>query len=398
MSYVHLHVHTSRGSALDGMSLTSELIDRAKSLGQKALAISDHGSMSALWEAQQHGDSVNMKIIHACEFYYQYDEPFGKKEHGHLLILAKNDIGLRNMFRMHQWASRYNFKRKARITWEMLKQHAEGLIVTSACLGSEFNQFIMAGRVAEAKEWAKKFKETFGSDFYIELQPNALPEQQLANSTGIRIARELGIELVATNDVHYTFEDDCYPHEVLLAMQFNNKMSSEKRFRFPSNDFWLKSESEMYETFTGLDKAIAEEAINNTTIIADKCNARIEKGHYLTPFHTIPEGKTERQLLVEKILEGSQNRGLSKDRTFMEAVQHEVNVIDRNGYSGYFMVVQDFVVDAKKRGELVGDGRGSGAGSKVAYLSKITEIPPHDYDLLFERFMADGREPKLWVL
>ena len=216
----------------------------------------------------------------------------------------------------------------------------------------------------------------------------------MCNTTGIRIAEELGIELVATNDVHYTYETDCFPHEVLLALQLNKKMSDEKRFKFSTNDFWLKSEEEMYETFDGLDKEHVRRAIQNTKAIADKCNARIEKGHYLPEFYNIPEGKTERNLLVEKVKEGAKKRGLSKDREFMQGVQHEIDVIDRNGYSGYFLIVQDYVTTAKERGIIVGDGRGSGAGSKVAYVTEITEIPPHEFDLLFERFMADGREPK----
>jgi DNA polymerase-3 subunit alpha len=302
------------------------------------------------------------------------------------------------MFKMHQWASKENSRSvfghiHPLLTWEVLKEHAEGLIVTSACLGSEFNQFIMAGEIGKAKEWARKFKDVFGSDFYIELQPNSIPEQYLCNKRGLAIARELGIEIVATNDVHYTFETDSFPHEVLLAMQAKKKMSDEKRFKFSSDDFWLKSEEEMHETFKGLPQEVVQEALDTTRKIADKCHTRIEKGHYLPKFHTIPEGETERSLLAKLIMEGSKNRGLNRTKEYMEYLQHELDVIDRNGYSGYFLIVQDYVTGAKGRGELVGEGRGSGAGSKVAYTTRITEIPPHDYDLLFERFMADGREP-----
>jgi DNA polymerase-3 subunit alpha len=272
------------------------------------------------------------------------------------------------------------------------KNTAEGLIVTSTCLGSAFNQLILQGDITGAIDWAKKFKEVFGDDFYIELQPNNIPEQHTCNVASIRIAKKLGIKMVATNDVHYTFETDCFPHEVLLALQMKKKMSDEKRFKFSTDDFWLKSEEEMYETFEGLDKEIVTEAINNTREIASKCDSRIEKGHYLPSYYDVPEGKTEREILVQHTKDGVKARSLT-EKTFLKEVQHEIDVIDRNGYSGYFLIVQDYVNSAKQRGELVGEGRGSGAGSKVAYLTRITEIPPHEYDLLFERFMADGRSP-----
>src|SRR6185312_2008200 len=238
--FVHLHTH-SEYSALDGMSKVRELFETAKSFGQKALAITDHGNMSALWEAQNIADELDMKMIHGCEFYWEH-EAEGIDGNGHILILAKNNVGLRNMFLMHKWACKENFHRNPRINWELLKTHSEGLIVTSACLGSEFNQLILKGRNDEAREWARKFKELFGEDFYIELQPNGMLEQHMANKEGIRIAEQLGIELVATNDVHYTYESDCFPHEVLLANQVRRKMSDEKRFKFPADQFWLKSE------------------------------------------------------------------------------------------------------------------------------------------------------------
>lgn len=390
----HLHVH-SEYSTLDGMGKVRELLTTAKEHGQTFMALTDHGVMSGLWEAQKIADELDMKMIHGCEFYWQYSEECiagGAKGNGHILILAKNNKGLENMMRLSEWAGKHNFSRNPRITIDKLQEHREGLIVTSACLGSEFNQFIMQGRSDLARRWAREMKGIFGDDFYIELQPNSVPEQHMCNNIGINIANELGIKLIATNDVHYTFESDCFPHEVLLAMQMKQKMSNEKRFRFPSEDFWLKSEEEMYETFKGLDGNTVRQAIETTKEIADKCDSRITKGHYLPSFYDVPEGETERSLLAKRIKEGLIERDL-KDKDFVKSVQYELDVIDRNGYSGYFLIVQDFVTSAKARGELVGEGRGSGAGSKVAYTTRITEIPPHEYDLLFERFMADGREP-----
>lgn len=389
----HIHVH-SEYSALDGLSKIEELIVTAKSLGQTFISITDHGSMSGLWEAQKLGDKHGIKIIHGCEFYYEREND-GKN--GHLVVLAKNNVGLSNMFKLQERAYVENFYRKPRINWEMLQEHHEGLIVTSACLASTFCQYIIDGKVDLAKGWAKKFKALFGDDFYLEVQPNMLPEQHLVNKTIVRISNELDIPIVATNDVHYTFEDDCFPHEVMLAMQVNKKMSDENRFKFDTEDFWLKSNEEMIETFektNSLPTEIIYEALRNTKEIEQKCNARIEKGKYLPHFYNIPHGMTEGELLKKEAFEGIKKRGLEDNQEFVDGVKYELDVIERNGYSGYFLIVQDMVRSAKQRGDLVGDGRGSGAGSKVAYATGITEIPPHEFDLLFERFMADGREPK----
>lgn len=387
--FTHLHVH-SEYSTLDGLSKVHELLDTAKALGQTHLALTDHGSTSGLWEAQQYADKIGMQIIHGSEFYYERE---GDGKNGHLLVLAKNDKGLENIFKMQEYGYVHNFYRKPRINFDVLVEHKEGLIVTSACLGSAFNQYIMAGEISEAVAWARKFKEAFAEDFYIELQPNQIPEQHLCNTTGIRIAKQLGIQLVATNDVHYTYETDCFPHEVMLAMQLKAKMGDENRFKFSTDDFWLKSESEMYSTFTQLDADVVREAIANTQVIANKCSARIHKGKYLPTYYATPEGMSEGEFLERETWHGLEMRGMQFEESFKADVQHELDVIDRNGYSGYFLVVQDFVNSAKARKELVGDGRGSGAGSKVAWLTGITEIPPHEYDLLFERFMADGRSP-----
>jgi DNA polymerase-3 subunit alpha len=388
-NFGHLHVHTEY-STLDGQSKASELMEVAASMGQQFIAITDHGSTSGLYEAQVQGDKHGVKVIHGTEFYYVREVD---GENGHLLVLAKDNVGLRNIFRMQRWAYKHNFHRKPRITWDILEEHKEGLIVTSACLGSPFNQYLIQDDFNGALEWAKRAKSVFGDDFYIELQPNQIPEQHMCNEAGIRIAKQLGIRLVGTNDVHYTYEQDCFPHEVMLAMQIKKKMSDEKRFKFSTNDFWLKSEEEMLSTFDLLPPDIVREALENTKHIADKCNARIEKGNYLPPYYDVPEGKTERSMLVEKVMAGAREMNLNKNKSFMEDVQNEIDVIDRNGYSGYFLIVEDYVNTARKASVIVGDGRGSGAGSKVAYLTGITKIAPHQFDLLFERFMADGRQP-----
>lgn len=395
--YVHLHVH-SEYSALDGLSKIEELIKTAQGHGQKSLAITDHGSMSGLWQAQKLGEKYGVHIIHGVEFYYERENDGGN---GHLVVLAKNDTGLKNMFKMQDLAYTTNFYRKPRINWDILVEHSEGLIVTSSCLASTFCQYIMEGNIIEAKNWAKKFKELFGDDFYLEVQPNQIPEQHLVNRTIVRLSEELNIKPVATNDVHYTYQDDCFPHEVMLAMQVGKKMSDEKRFKFDTDDFWFKTNEEMLETLKATEsmpEGFIQEAMNNTIEIASKCTASIKKGHYLPPYHKVPHGMTEGDLLREEAYDGIERRGLGGNKEFVNGIEHELEVIERNGYSGYFLITQDMVRSAKERGDLVGDGRGSGAGSKVAYSTGITEIPPHEFDLLFERFMADGREPKLGSL
>lgn len=387
----HLHVHTE-DSKLDGLSSSEELVLEAVKHGQSFMAVTDHGTVAGLWQAQEMGDKHGIKIIHGCEFYYEREND-GKN--GHLVVLAKNNKGLENIFKMHEISYVDNFYKKPRINWEILKEHSEGLIVTSSCLASTYCQYIMDGRADLAKSWARKFKELFGDDFYIELQPNQIMEQWEVNKASVRIAKELGIKMIITNDVHYTYQDDCFPHEVMLAMQTNKKMSDPNRFKFDTEDFWFKSNLEVFETMMST-KSVAEElvidAMKNTAEIAEKCNARIPKGRYLPKFYNVPEGTTAGEMLKKEAYEGTARRGIFDD-DYLKAIDHELKIIDGEGYSDYFLIVQDMVMSAKARGDLVGDGRGSGAGSKVAYSSGITEIPPHEFDLLFERFMAEGREP-----
>lgn len=386
--FLHLHVH-SHYSVLDGCAKIDDLFITAKELGQPALAITDHGSTSGLYDAQKTGEKYGIKAILGTEFYYVREND---KQNGHLIVLAKDNEGIENIFKLQEYAYVHNFYYKPRIKWEMLKQHNKGLIVTSACLGSTFAQYLIEGNTSDAKDWAKKFQEVFGEDFYIEIQPLNIPEQHEVNKASIKLAKELGIEVIATNDVHYVHESDYFTHEILLAMQTNKKISDEKRFKFPTNDFWLKSRDEMINTFHGIDEGDVITALNNTVKIADKCNASIEQGKYLPKYYDIPKGKTERELLVEQTIQGIKDRNI-KNKKYLDDVQYEIDVIDRNGYSGYFLIVADYVNSAREKDIIVGDGRGSGAGSKVANLTGITKIEPEKHDLLFERFMADGRSP-----
>jgi len=371
------------------MGKIKELVQTAKELGQKALGLTDHGTTSGLWEFQKECRKNDIKPILGCEFYYVREND---GENGHLIILAKDNQGLKNIFKLQDYAYVQNFNRKPRIDWETLIKHKDGLIVSSACLGSTFAQHIINDECDKAVNWARKFKETFGSDFYIEIMPNELFEQVNYNHTALRIAKQLDIKVIATNDVHYVFEQDAFTHEVLLAIQTNSKMSDKKRWKFDTTDFWLKSYDEMINTFHNIPESEIISALSNTAEIADKCNAEIKVGNYLPKFYNIPEGTTERELLVQRTKEGLIEKGIS-DKQFIKEVQNEINVIDRNGYGGYFLIVQNYVNSARQNNIIVGDGRGSGAGSKVAYLTGITTINPSKYDLLFERFMADGRQP-----
>lgn len=385
----HLHIH-SEYSLLDSCVKIDELFATVKELKQKFCCITDHGSTSGLWEAQKAGERHGIKPLLGTEFYYQRENDH---ENGHLVVIAKNNKGLENIFKLQEYAYVHNFYYKPRIKWEMLKQLHEGLIVTTACIGSTFNQYLLDGEIQKAIAWAKKFKQIFNDDFYIEIQPLDMPEQVLINQHAANIAKQLNIKTIATNDVHYISENDAFPHEVLLALQINKKMSDEKRWKFPTNDLWLKSTEEMINTFVGLTQEDILAAMNNTVEIANKCNAKLLPGKYLPKFYNIPEDKTERNLLAKEIMKGAKRTGFINNPNYMKEVQNELNVIDRNGYSGYFLIVQDYVNTARQNGIIVGDGRGSGAGSKIAFLTDISRIEPSKYNLLFERFMADGRSP-----
>lgn len=388
-TFAHLHVH-SEFSTLDGMCKVDELFSTAKQLGQPALAITDHGSTSGILRAQQEGRKYGVKPILGTEFYYQREND---GENGHLIAFAKNNKGLENLFKLQEYAYVHNFYKKPRIKWEILKELKEGLIVTSACMGSTFSKLILEGKLLEATTWARKFKEVFDEDFYLEVMANSMAEQHTVNQASARVGKQLGIKLIATNDVHYILESDSFPHEVLLALQINKKMSDEKRWKFSTNDFWLKSEEEMYNTLPGLDKKQKTEALESTIEVVEKCNAELIPGKYLPNYYNNPDGDSERSLLIKEIVKGAKQKGFATNREYMKEVQNELDVIDRNGYSGYFLVVQDYVRTAREKGIIVGDGRGSGAGSKIAYLTDITRIEPSKYNLLFERFMADGRSP-----
>lgn len=395
--FVHTHVHTEY-SPLDGMSKLIEIIKRAKELGQSSLAITDHGGTYGLFKFQQLCIEEGIKPILGTEFYFHngYNDE-GKPERGHLICLAMDNEGLQNIYKLQEIAYTDGFYMKPTITMENIKEFSRGLICTSACLANIIPKCILAGEYMNARKYAKQFKDIFGDRFYLEIQDNTLMEQFIVNKELINIGKELNIELVATNDVHYVYKEDAEVHEVVLAMSINKKMDDPKRWKFPSNDFWLKSEIEMLNGFKGIDKDVVVHACKNTVVIADRCNATIEKGHYLPSYPFLEEGVTAREQIACEVNRGYEDKldeSIDNDE-YREALAKELECIDRNGYNDYFLIVQDFIRRAREAGKLVGDGRGSGAGSKTCYAMDITRVEPQQYNLIFERFMADGREPDI---
>lgn len=398
-NFVHLHVHTEH-SYLDGMSKITELVSRAKELGQQAIAITDHGNCDGLYKFQKECVKQGIKPILGEEFYFLngYNDK-GKPIRGHLIILCKNEIGLNNLYKLQEKAYIDNFYMKPMITFEMLETYHEGLICMSACLANIIPQSILHGKYLDARKYINRFVKIFGDDFYLEIQPNSLKEQVIVNNELISLSKELNIKLIATNDVHYVYKEDFDVHEVLLAISTNKKMSDEKRFKFPNNDFWLKSENEMKEGFKNYDENIIRMAINNTKDIVNKCNCTICSGHYLPTYPFTPSDKSSDYYFTKKVFEGYKCRKVEEQsidtKEYIEEIEKEIKVICNEGYSDYFLIVQDYINRIRNAGIFVGDGRGSGAGSKCCYCMDITRIEPKQYDLLFERFLAPNRVPDI---
>lgn len=397
----HLHVHTEY-STLDGMAKIKELVKRAKELGQQFIAITDHGTCGGHYEFEKVCNDEGIKPILGTEFYMSRSNQASKEDSGyHLIVFAKDQTGLENLYELQARAFKENFYRKPHINFDMLSELKEGLIVTSACIGGIIGQLTLE-KPLEARAEARKYKSVFGDDFYLEIQPNDIPDQQVMNKEVIKISKELDIKLIATNDIHYVLKSDAKIHEVLLALQVGQKMNSKKRFKFPTNDYWCKSIEEMIETFDGYnvsEKVSIMEALMNTSEIANKCNAKCIKGNFL-PHYPKLNGMSEDDYLAEKTWEGFEKK-YPKDypnrAQIRKDIINELDVISKTGYSGYFINVADYIVNARENGVLVGDGRGSGAGSKVVYCMDITNVDPVPYNLLFERFLAIGRVPDLDV-
>ena len=390
--FVHLHIH-SEFSLLDGANRIKDLPVRAKELGMDAMAITDHGVMYGAIDFYKACKKEGIKPIIGCEVYVAPRSRFDKEpnidnKYNHLIILAKNNQGYKNLSKLVSLGFTEGYYYKPRIDLEILEKYHEGLIVLSGCLAGSVNQALLNGNYEKAEEIALWHKRVFGEDYYIEIQNNGIKEQVLANQRLIELARKLDIPLVATNDAHYLKKEDAYNHEVLLCIQTGKRMSDADRMRFDTDELYVKSPEEMIEYFRAFP-----DAIENTVKIAEKCNVEFEFGHTILPNYDVPsEYPTHFDFFRKLCDDGIKKRyGENPSKEILDRAEYEISVIKKMGYVDYFLIVWDFIHYAKTHGISVGPGRGSGAGSIIAYAIEITDIDPMKYDLLFERFLNPER-------
>lgn len=392
MDFVHLHTHTEF-SLLDGANKIKELPARAKELGMKAMAITDHGVMFGVVDFYKECKKVGIKPIIGCEVYVAPRTRFDKEsnidnKYSHLILLAKNETGYKNLSILVSMGFIEGFYYKPRIDLELLEKYHEGLVCLSACLAGSVNKAILKEDMEEAKRIALWHKNIFGEDYYLEVQPNGLPEQVLVNQKLVELSKELDIPLVATNDSHYLKKEDAYIHEILLCIQTGKKMSDPDRMKMGVDEFYVKSPEEMADYFKNIP-----EAIENTVKIAEKCNFDFEFGNTKLPNYEVPkEYPTHADYFKELCRTGLKKRyGDNPSSEIKERLEYEISVIEKMGYVDYYLIVWDFINYAKTQGISVGPGRGSGAGSIAAFAMGITDIDPIKYNLLFERFLNPER-------
>ncbi len=390
--FVHLHVH-SEFSLLDGANRIKDLPVRAKELGMNAIAITDHGVMFGVIDFYKACKANGVKPIIGCEVYVaprtRFDkEPNIDNKYNHLILLAKNNEGYKNLSKLVSLGFVDGYYYKPRIDKEILQKYHEGLICCSACLGGELAQTVINGSMEQAEEVALWYKNLFGDDYYLEVQANTLRNQIILNQKLVQLSKKLGIKLVATNDAHYLRKEDSYNHEVLLCIQTGKRMTDEDRMRFETDDFYIKSPEEMSDYFKNIP-----EALESTIEIANKCNVEFEFGHTILPNYDVPqEFETHFDYLKKLCDEGIKLKyGESVTKQILDRAEYELSVIKKMGYVDYFLIVWDYINYAKSQGIPVGPGRGSGAGSIVAYAIGITDIDPIKYNLIFERFLNPER-------
>ena len=392
MNFVHLHVHTEY-SLLDGSNKIKEYVARVKELGMNSAAITDHGVMYGVIDFYREARAQGIKPILGCEVYVAPGSRFDKEAAGgedryyHLVLLAENNQGYQNLMKIVSTGFVEGFYYKPRVDKEVLRKYHEGIICTSACLAGEVQKYIQRGMYEEACRSAKEYEEIFGKgNFFLELQDHGLPEQKQVNQALLRMSRELEIELVATNDIHYTYAEDVKPHDILLCLQTGKRLSDEDRMRYEGGQYYVKSPEEMARLFP-----YALQALENTQKIADRCNVEIEFGVTKLPKYDVPEGYTSWEYLNKMCWDGFAERYPDDDGHLKDQLTYELSIIQKMGYVDYFLIVWDFIKYARDHGIAVGPGRGSAAGSLVSYTLGITNIDPAKYQLLFERFLNPER-------
>ena len=393
MAFTHLHVHTEY-SLLDGSCKIKELIDRAKELGMQSLAITDHGVMYGVIDFYKAAVNAGIKPIIGCEVYVAPESRFDREAGGqgddryyHLVLLAENDTGYHNLMKIVSRGFTEGYYYKPRVDKELLEKYHEGIIALSACLAGEVARNVTRGLYEDAKKAALSYEKIFGKgNFFLELQDHGISAQATVNQALLRMSEETGIELVATNDIHYINAEDAEPHDVLLCIQTGKKVNDENRMRYTGGQYYLKSEQEMRDLFR-----YAQQAIDNTAKIADRCNVEIEFGKTKLPKFSVPDGYTSEQYLEKLCREGLVRRYDEQASQVEKRLDYELGVIKKMGYVDYFLIVWDFIHFAKSKDIMVGPGRGSAAGSVVAYSLEITDIEPLRYQLLFERFLNPER-------
>ena len=392
MNFTHLHVHTEY-SLLDGSNKISEYVSRVKELGMDSAAITDHGVMYGVIDFYKEAKAQGIRPILGCEVYVAPNSRFDKETAGgedryyHLVLLAENKEGYQNLMKIVSIGFTEGFYYRPRVDKETLRRYHKGIIALSACLAGEVQRDIVKGQYEKACRTAEAYEEIFGKgNFFLEMQDHGIPEQKQVNQSLMRMSRELGMELVVTNDIHYTYEDDVKPHDILLCLQTGKRLADEDRMRYEGGQYYVKSPEEMAELFP-----YALQAIENTHRIAMRCNVEIEFGVTKLPKYDVPDGCTSWEYLNELCMNGLRERYPDDDGTLKEQLVYELSVIQKMGYVDYFLIVWDFIKYARDHGIAVGPGRGSAAGSLVSYTLGITNIDPAKYQLLFERFLNPER-------